>query len=90
MTVNIRKVPANQTAAEIASDLRFRRKVEHIHALGVRATAELLAEISAERGIRTLIDQKLATYAELDPKAIEAVEGAGFWPAPLHEVRRAP
>ena len=74
-------------AAETVADIKFQRQVEHVHALGVRVVAELLAEIGAERGIRTLIDLKLATYAELDPKVIEAVEAAGFWPAPLHEVR---
>ena len=71
-------------AAEIVADLRFQRQISHVHSLGVRVVGELLAEIAAERGIRTLIDQKLAIYAELDPKVIEAVEAAGFWPAPLH------
>ncbi len=77
-------------AAEVAADPEFRRQVERLHSLGARVTAEFLAELGVERSIRTLIDQKLATYAELDPKAIEAVEATGFWPAPLHEVRRVP
>ena len=71
-------------------DSQFRRQVECVHALGPRVVAELLAEIGAERSIRTLIDQKLAIYGQLDRRVIEAVEGAGFWPTPLHEVRRAP
>ena len=72
-------------AAEVAADPEFRRQVERLHSLGARATAEFLAEIGAERSIRTVIDQKLAVYAELDPKVIEAVEAAGFWPASCAE-----
>ena len=80
----------NALAAETVANRRFQRQVAHVHSLGVRVVGELLAEIGAERGIRTLIDQKLAIYAELSPEVIEAVEGAGFWPAPLHELRREP
>ncbi len=75
-------------AAETVGDLRFQRRVERVHSLGVRPVAELLAEIGSERGIRTLIDRKLETYAELDSKVIEEVEGAGFWPAPIREIER--
>ncbi len=67
--------------------MKFRRRVERLHALGPRATAELLAELGAERSIMTIIDQKLATYVELDPAAIEAAGGSGFWPLPLRAVR---
>ncbi len=75
-------------AAETVGDLRFQRRVERVHSLGVRPVAELLAEIGSERGIRTLIDRKLETYAELDSKVIEEVEGVGFWPAPIREIER--
>ena len=71
-------------------DSQFRRQVERVHALGPRVVAELLAEIGAERSIRTLIDQKLRRYAELEPKVIEVVEGGGFGLAPLDEVQRGP
>ena len=74
-------------AAEIVADLKFRRQVKHLHQLGPRAVGELLAEIGAERSIMTLIDQKIDTYATLDPKVLEATGGDGFWPAPIHEVR---
>ena len=74
-------------AAEIVADMQFRQMVERVHALGARAVGELLAELSVERGIRTVVDRKLAIYAELDPKVIEAVEAAGFWPAPIREIR---
>ena len=74
-------------AAEIVADLRFRRQVERVHALGPRVTAEMLAEIGAERAIMTLIDEKLDRYVDLDPEALEATGGDGFWPVPIREVR---
>ncbi len=74
-------------AAEIGARLHFRRQVERLHRLGPRATAELLAEIGAERGIQTVIDQKLTSYVELEPEAIEAAGGDEFWPAPVREVQ---
>ncbi len=77
-------------AAERVANVRFRRQVERLHALGPRVTAELLAELGAERSIMTLIDQKLDTYAELEPETLEVTGGDGFWPSPLHGVRRAP
>ena len=70
-------------AAETVANLRFRRKVEQVHSLGPRVTAELLAEIGAERSIRTVIDQKLEVYADLDPKAVTVTGGDDFWPVPL-------
>ncbi len=75
-------------AADVVADLRFRRQVERLHELGPRATAELLAEIGAERSIMTVIDRKLDCYTEIDPEAIEAAGGDGFWLPPLHGVER--
>ncbi len=75
-----------EVAAEVVADLRVRRQVLRLHRLGPRVTAELLAEIGAERGITTIINQKLERYAELDPEALEATGGDRFWPAPLREV----
>ncbi len=75
-------------AAEIVADMRFRRQVLRLHRLGPRVTAELLAEIGAERSIQTIIDKKLDTYVELDPEAIEATGGDKFWPVPIHGVER--
>ncbi len=77
-----------EIAAEIVADLRFRRQVERVHALGPRVTAELLAEIGAERSIQTIIDQKLDTYVELEPETLEVTGGDGFWQPPLHGVER--
>ena len=82
--------PIGEVAAEIVADLKFRRQVEHLHRLGARAVGELLAELSAERGIRTVVDRKLERYAELDRGALQATGGDEFWPAPLNEVQRTP
>ncbi len=77
-------------AAEVVAEMKFRRRVQQVHRLGDRVLGEFLAEIGAERGIQTIIDQKLDTYAKLDPKVLKATGGDRFWPAPLREVRRTP
>ncbi len=79
--------PDGPIAAEVVADLRFRRKVQRVHRLGDRVFGELLAEIGAERGITTIIDQKLERYAELEPETLEAAGGDDFWQPPIHEVR---
>ena len=73
-------------AAEVGSDLKFRRQVERLHCLGDRVLGEFLAELGAERGITTIIDQKLDTYTELDPETLEVTGGDGFWPLPVRKV----
>ena len=75
-----------EAAAEVISDLKFRRQVEHLHRLGPRAVGELLAEIGVERSIRTVVDRKLQRYSELEPETLQAAGGDGFWPVPLREV----
>ena len=77
-------------AAEVVADLQFRRQVEHLHRLGARALAELLAELAAECSIMTVINQKLAAYVEIEPEVLEAADGARFWPAPLYEAQPSP
>ncbi len=79
--------PIGEVAAEIVADMKFRRRVQKVHRLGDRVFGELLAEIGAERGITTIIDQKLARYAGLDPEALEATGGDVFSPVPIHVVR---
>jgi hypothetical protein len=76
-------------AAKVVANLQFRQQVERLHALGPRATAELLAEIGTERSFMPTIAEKLRRYASIDPQALQALGGDDFWPAPLHEVRRA-
>ena len=83
-------VPIGPIAAVVVADLRFQRQVERVHALGPRAVAELLAEIGAERGITTIIDRKLDTYAGLDAAAIEAAGADRFPPAPFPEIGEKP
>lgn len=65
------------------ADLRFRRDVETVYRLGPRAVAELLAEIGAERSIQTLIEQKTASYAAIDPHALAELGGDRFPLRPL-------
>ncbi len=67
--------------------MRFRRQVIRLHRLGPRVTAELLAEIGAERGITTIIDQKMEKYINIDPAALEATGGDQFPAVPIHAVR---
>ena len=80
--------PIGPIAAEAVANMRFRHRVQHLHRLGPRAVGELLAELGAERSIMTLIDQKLDTYAELEPETLEVTGGDGFWQPPLHGVER--
>ena len=48
------------------------------------ATHSILSRhwFGTKRSIQTIIDRKL------EPEVLEATGGDGFWPAPLHEVRR--
>ena len=78
--------PIGEIAAEVVADMMFRRRVQQVHRLGDRVFGEFLAELGAERGIQTVIDQKLNKYASLDPETLEATGGDGFWPVPLREV----
>ncbi len=78
--------PIGLIAAEVVANMRFRRQVQRLHRLGPRVIGELLAELGAERGIQTVIDQKLDTYAELKPETLEVTGGDGFWPVPVRKV----
>ena len=80
--------PVGSLAAELISNLKFRRQVQQLHGLGDRVLGEFLAEFGAERSIMTIIDTKLTRYTELDAEALEATSGDKFWPAPLHKVPR--
>ena len=80
--------PIGEIAAEVVADLRRRRKVQQFYRLGDRVLSEFLAELGAERGITTIIDQKLDTYIEIKPEVLDAAGGKEFWQPPLHEVER--
>ncbi len=79
--------PIGEVAAEVVANLQFRRRVQQVHRLGDRVFGELLAEIGAERGIQTIIDQKLDRYAELEPETLEIAGGDDFWSVPIHGVK---
>ena len=77
------------TPTETIAELRFRRDVARVHALGARITAELLAEIGAERSIQHLIDRKVERFADLDASVVRALGGDQFAPPPLTVVTSA-
>ncbi len=77
---------AGSLTTDIVANLRFRRQVEHLHGLGPRAVGELLAEIGAERSIRTVIDRKLDKYSQLEPHSINMAGGDRFPAVPVHLV----
>ncbi len=79
--------PIGQIAAEVVADLRRRRKVQPFYRLGDRVLGEFLAEFGAERGITTIIDQKMEKYINIDPAALEAPGGDQFPAVPIHAVR---
>ena len=66
---------------------RWERMIEHIHSLGPRPLAELLAEIAAATGEPDLIADRLQAYASLDPAVLRAVGADRFPPMPLGLVR---
>ncbi len=76
-------------APSVIADLRRRRHVQKLHRLGPRTIDALLIEIGVERGITTIIEQKVEAYAQLEPEALEVAGGDRFWPAPLREVGKA-
>ncbi len=78
--------PISPIAAAIVADIAFRRKVERLHARGPRAVLEILAEIGAERSIRTIIDQTLDRHLAVSDQALEAVGGDRLPADPIHAV----
>ena len=69
--------------------MRLQRGAEHLHSLGARATAELLAEIGARIGGMPCILGLLAEYERrLTPAMIRAAGADRFPPRPLREVPR--
>ncbi len=73
-------------AADVVQDLTFRRKVQRLCAKGPRVVGELLGELGAERGLGTVIDQKLDRYLALADEALDATNGREFPSIPLHRV----
>ena len=72
-------------AAEIVADIRFKRQVKKLHAMGARPLGEMLAEIAAERNIRTIIEEMLSRYTDIPDEALELAGGDEMPVTPLHE-----
>ena len=71
------------------SRLRLQRGAEHLHALGPRATAELLAEVGDRIGGMPAIMGLLREYQErLSPQMLRAIGGYRFPARPLRVVPR--
>jgi hypothetical protein len=69
--------------------LQLQRGAEHLHRLGPRATAELLAELGGLIGGMPCILTLLAEYRErLDPELLRQVGGDRFPPRNVREVPR--
>lgn len=69
--------------------LRLQRGAEHLHALGARATAELLAEVGQRIGGLPCILGLLGEYQQrLTPRMLRVVGGDRFPCQPLRVVPR--
>ena len=68
-------------------DLKLRRDCERLHSLPARVTFELLREIGASRQIQTIIEERTAAFAAVDPDQLSATGGDRFPAWPVREVR---
>ncbi len=66
---------------------RLERMIEHVHALGPRPLAEMLAEIARSTGQPDLVVDLVEKYARLDPEIVHALGADRFPPVPLEVVR---
>ena len=66
--------------------LRLERGASHLHQLGPRAVAELLAEIANKIGGMPAILSALNDYEMVSPDTLRAVGADRFPPQPLHIV----
>jgi hypothetical protein len=70
--------------------LRLQRGVEHLHALGARATAELLTEVGQRIGGLPCILRLLGEYEQrLTPAMLRLTDGDRFPRRPLRPVPQA-
>ncbi len=64
--------------------LRLQRGAEHVHCLGARALAELLAELARDRcDLATTLDRLDAWRAGLNPELLHAAGGDRFPRRPI-------
>ena len=67
--------------------LRLQRGAEHLHALGTRALAEMLAELARDRcDLADTLARLDAWQDGLTPELVRAAGGDRFAPRPLREV----
>ena len=82
---------ANRTSKSVldapTAGLRFERQIEHLHRLGPRPLAELLAEIAHHTGESRFIADRVEAYSGLDADFIRAVGGNRFPAMPLGVVK---
>ncbi len=64
--------------------MRLERGAGHLHALGPRATVEMLATLAERIGGAPAMLGLLAEYERLTPNVVRAAGGDGFPPRPLH------
>jgi hypothetical protein len=67
---------------------RLERSALHLHKLGARATAELLAELGNRIGGMSAIIGLLTEYERLTPEVLRVTGGGRFPPPRLHQVPR--
>ncbi len=72
---------------EVIAEPRFEYMVEHLHRLGTRPLAELLAEIAIATGEPALVVGLVQEYSALDPEIVRALGGDQFPPMPLGVAR---
>ncbi len=82
-----RTLPCAGSPGDFATGQRLERMVEHVHALGPRVFAELLAEIAIATGAPDLIADRVEAYAGLDAGLVRFVGGDKFPPSVLCAVR---
>ena len=83
----LRVLPAAGGPGDFATGPRWERMIEHIHSLGPRAVAELLAEIAAVTGQHVRVVDLVEEYAQLDPAVLRAIGRDQFPPMALELVR---
>jgi hypothetical protein len=67
--------------------VRLQRGAEHLHSLGARALAEMLAELARDRcDLADTLDRLDAWRDGLTPELLRAAGGNRFPPRPLHVV----
>ena len=70
---------ANERIRRLAGP-RYERQIEHIHSLGPRMLAEMLAEVARDTGRPDIDADRVEEYAQLDPDLLRFLGGDRFAP----------